>query len=308
MSWQGCEVVAFSRATQKELARFGRCGEGPGEFRNPGAIAFRGDTVVIADRRGRRLQFLSLLGVPYSQVALDTLMMLGANHIQALHWWRDSILITTNYLQSHQYRDGKIVPRHASQPYVRALNARNFTRVLFGAIVEGTAVSESTYGEQREMAACVVAGKSHSDARLVAINQWTPQLAVLALDSMARGSDAVQVNRRLPQFPLTVMQSNIRLGSMIGLAFHGACSDSVAIFSYREYTDTTSNFAQSARLVAITPSNAHHYVMRTMGGDEAALGHLVAAHRDAIFFSHNSRYGYPLIVEMRLRLLANSRH
>lgn len=54
--------VAIYDPTGAFVAAFGREGEGPGEFQNPGRMTWKGDTLVIWDWRLRRLSYFDRLG------------------------------------------------------------------------------------------------------------------------------------------------------------------------------------------------------------------------------------------------------
>ncbi len=63
-----CSIMFVDRTEQRFLDRIGRCGSGPGEFRQVGAIAFRGDSLLVYDRGTHAVVTLDARGEEVSRI------------------------------------------------------------------------------------------------------------------------------------------------------------------------------------------------------------------------------------------------
>lgn len=68
--YSSCRVFLWSLSESKALAPIGRCGDGPGEFRQVTAMTFVGDTLVTYASQTQWLQFVSDQGIEYRRLTL----------------------------------------------------------------------------------------------------------------------------------------------------------------------------------------------------------------------------------------------
>lgn len=176
------------------------------------------------------------------------------------------------------------------------------TNTKIGALVEGPGVSTFNYGEIREEPACIVAGTRGRSPRLVSLNRWLSQLVVLNVDSMALDTRAVEINRVLVDVPLDVVPSTRTPNSYVARDIEIACGSEYAIVSFRRYDDSATRLATTAHLVLIQAGSGKHGVRTISSAAPAALGSLKAALGTSFFIAHNSRFGFPQVVELRLRV------
>lgn len=299
---RACEFVVYSRrGGRNEKNRLGQCGDGPTDFKYIGPTMMRGETLLVIDRQSRRGKWLTQSGAVISSFTFDTTAIPPGNDIRSVSLVRDSILLVNVWQNGHSYRDGAIVPNTPDHPFLKAIN-RSSSGTAIGALVEGKGVSFFNHGEIREEVACAVPSGPHSSTLVVALNRWMPQLVVLNADSLVKRTPPVLVNRLIPGFPLDVVQSVLTPTSFVARHIEIACGDSLALVTLRMYTDSTSRLAQSAYLLAVDPFTGDFATLEISKQLEAALGSLKGAHGNTFFFGHNTRFGYPQIVEMRLQL------
>ena len=214
---------------------------------------------------------------------------------------RDSLFIVNVWQHGHAFKNGVVLPNAPDAPFVRAATL-NGAATGIRAIVEGSGVSSSNYGEIREETACVVAGNTVRSPRLVPLNRWSAQLVVLNIDSLVKGSPALELNRIVTTVPLAASQSVLRPNSLVAKHLEIACGDELALISIRAYDDSASRLATGAHMVVVVPGMREHGVRFIDSSFVPALGSLKAAHGQSFFFGHDSRFGYPQVVEVRLQL------
>jgi len=298
---RACEFVVFSRKERREKHRFGQCGDGPGDFRYTGAIAMLGDRMLITDHRSRRGQFVNQSGMSEKAWSFDSSAIPVGNDMRNIFLWRDSLFIVNVWQHGHAFKNGVVLPNAPDAPFVRAATL-NGAATGIRAIVEGSGVSSSNYGEIREETACVVAGNTVRSPRLVTLNRWSAQLVVLNIDSLVKGSPALELNRIVTTVPLAASQSVLRPNSLVAKHLEIACGDELALISIRAYDDSASRLATGAHMVVVVPGMREHGVRFIDSSFVPALGSLKAAHGQSFFFGHDSRFGYPQVVEVRLQL------
>jgi hypothetical protein len=305
-AFRACEIVVFSRRDHRERFRFGQCGEGPGDFREVGAMAFHGDPLVVSER-GPRVQYLTPAGSVIHTILLDSAALPNSYRgMRQLAIWRDSMLVATT-LQSPNRLER---PFDRGKPYVRVIPGSG-RGMRFGAIVDGRGPDERYFGIVRDAAACVVpSGTPQGTATVVAMHRWNAQLVALELDSLARRRPAVRLNRVLTSVPIRATESKDVPNMMFAPPIDIACAGELALGSSRWFNlpDSSGTLASDAYLIAVHPATGRHGVRHITARDRTeALGGLLAGHGDVFFVGHNTRYGYPQLVEMRVRLVERAK-
>ncbi len=87
---QSCSVTLIGRLVSSFIDRFGRCGDGPGEFRQLGPIAFNGDSLLVFDRGVSTVVVLDFEGIERRRVRAE--LPPGA-FIGAMHSLDDSTMM-----------------------------------------------------------------------------------------------------------------------------------------------------------------------------------------------------------------------
>jgi len=87
---QSCSVTLMGRPVSSFIDRLGRCGDGPGEFRQLGAIAFNGDSLLVFDRGVSAVVVFDFEGIERRRVRAE--LPPGAS-IGAMHPLDDSTVM-----------------------------------------------------------------------------------------------------------------------------------------------------------------------------------------------------------------------
>lgn len=310
---RACEFVVFARRTGRELTRFGKCGQGPGQFLQMqiATVALKQDTIVIADRHGARIQYLTYSGASRRTIRLSPSVFSRGTRMRRISWVGDTLMLFTVAQWAHSRHNGVQVPREPNAPFVRAVRVGNDQPMRFGALVEGRGVSQQNWGWERVVAACHTP-MSHSSTQrtagfITAVNDWQSQAAVLSVDSLTRRRPAAVMNRSVPLITgITPFVSNMPPGAKGTTNLEYACSASNGYFELRRYDPKSeSGLAIGGWLVAVDPVERRQAVLRLTGAHATALGTLTAAHGNSLFYVHNSRFDYPQIIEMRATVTWN---
>lgn len=92
-----CQIVLVNLKNGGFVRRIGRCGDGPGEFRRPAAMSFRGNLLVVYDAQRRELVFLTEDGVEQHRWSLARVLgMPGA--ATTVHFLDDTTLVIGRYV------------------------------------------------------------------------------------------------------------------------------------------------------------------------------------------------------------------
>jgi hypothetical protein len=304
---RACEIVVFARRSSREIARFGKCGQGPGEFQQINTVALKQDTIVVADRNGARLQYLANAGTVLRTVRLAPSVLPRVARLQRISWIGDTLMLLSVMQGGHRAGSNGDGARDPAAPFVRAVPVGDQLATRYGVIVEGRAVGKQSFGQMRETAACHIPSANSSAGPeaggfIVASNEWHAQTAVLDVDSLARQRPSLVLNHTVPSVTGHVpLDSKLMPGSKETSSYDFACSATAGYFESRRNDDPApeSRLATSGWLIVVDPVERKQAVKHLTGAQPAALGRIVAAHGNSIFYMHNSRYDYPQIVEMR---------
>lgn len=299
---RNCEVVVFHRTSGRELTRFGRCGGGPQDLQHVSVLAMKSDSIAVVDREGARLQLFSARGeyVRSQRLHEETRPAIVTGMFEVA-WLRDSLSVFVVRYGGHDRRAGQIVANDPDSPFVRVHSATSGRR-LASAGVEGTAVAQFNYGEEREMSACVVA-KGTRDGRpaVVVFNRWAAQVVAYDLDSLIAGRPAIIMNKIVRELPIGAFRSERSSDLMTAHHMQARCGERLALGQYLQFNDPDPSLrlASDAYLVAIAPGTGEHGVLRTK--DAPLLGRLLGASGNTFFFGHRARFEFPMVIAATLR-------
>lgn len=305
-AWRACEIVVFSRTTRQQRSRFGQCGDGPGDFENLGGMQWKGDTLLVSDRFGRRLQYLTLDGVVARTVVFDTVAVPeNVSNIDGIEVATDSSLLLLLSHSGHHSRAGTVLARNPTSPFVREVPLSGHGR-RYSAFVDGLGVSQHSYGDVLEVPACVLPRTTDGGARvLVGYNPWRVQLVALPInpsDDRARMPLLNWVATGFDSGPIRDTKQPLR---MIAASPDFACGQSLALSSDRRWTDpdSTVRLSNEVTLLGVNPRTQRKAMLRLRDSSIPVLhGRLLTAHGDSFFFGHNNRFDYPQVVEVRVRM------
>lgn len=290
-----CEVVLFSRQTREPLSRIGRCGSGPGEFKRVGGIALRGDSLLVFDDGSLQVAMLGPDGQQHRRLDLLDEKLTTAWPVPKV----DALQGNTFVLHGGVNPQRKF-PGFAGHHWMVSVMSWAPPHRRGAFLEAGPAVVEK--GDMSTSpTSCLMAGTASSPARLVALNPWVPQLVIMPLDADADPSTNVLLDF-LPMAPAPSEEDATRFRPS-GRVDGGACGDSVALFVYRSSPRAPdASVRETAYLLAVWPHGGRHELVRTSSADQPELlGELLAAHGDSYFFAHATRFGFPVVIEMRLQ-------
>lgn len=297
-----CELVVFERSSRKVVNRFGSCGEGPDEFDRPSAIALHGDTLVVTDRRGVRVRWLSLEGRSIREARIDPPLAPSGERWTFVAPMGDSGLLMGAALESHDRRGGRIMLRDATGHYLRAWFPGRDTS-LVAVLRDGPGVADENYGYERSSTIC--AGRFSSGVSHVsAWNDWIDQTVSLDLNALATGRVVVLQNvsqgfsertAKLDDYAPPRMASN-------GLV-DAACGLPHSMSNHRWWRSGAPMRGRptDGRLTVYDDAGA----VATMSTDQQSpvlMTRLLGAYRDSFFFGSSVDFEYPLVIEMKLRV------
>lgn len=300
-TFRSCEIVIFSREDQREVSRFGQCGEGPGDFRNHQAMTWKADTLAVADQYGRRLQLFSLAGKFIRAVRIDSSVTPEmASAVSGLWALADTAWVVAVSHAAHGYSGGRVVPRDAGKAFFRIIDAKG-APIGLGRLVEGEGPRTRSFGDDRRIPSCILS----SGGTLVGIgfNHWRSQVVVFRLPS-GDVDQPVVLNRLTRDYPIGAFQSASLPPRMVSHIPDIACGESLVLLSSRRWTSSGENrLPNEAFLMVVDPVAKRHAVAMIDESNPLLLGKLVAANGASFFFAHGDRFGYPLVVELRIRYL-----
>lgn len=299
-----CNLVVFSRETQAPLHRFGRCGNGPGEFKDLSSLQLRGDSIVVSDLRGTRTRIVSLTGDELRRFELDTLAVPTGFGVRQTILVSDSLAVFNTVVGR---RDPSLRPGdepEGGSAHVHLVSLRS-SRPTVHALYEGDEVGRLK-SSLVSPALCVTPGSSIVPAHVVALNAWIPQVVTMPITE----PDRPQLNllfRGVPQRPIESPQDPTRRIKGAGHA-DAACGDSIALVAWRTWRDPAAAWDRrnptapdDSYLIAIKPGTGEYLTARLPADPTHLLGEIAAGHGNAFFFVHNFRYEFPLVVEADLQ-------
>lgn len=105
------QLVAYDGETGASLARFGREGDAPGEYRRPNGIAVVDDLAFVVERDGRRVQVLQLPGlVPLGHFGADVLRKPYGLWVLPEGEGRYTLYVTDAYMAGEDAQGEDILP------------------------------------------------------------------------------------------------------------------------------------------------------------------------------------------------------
>lgn len=277
-----CSVTLIDRESGSFEGRVGRCGDGPGEFREIGALAFIEDTLLVYDRRSNALATLNLAGEEVTRVRLDLPPR------AALTWMRvvDGRRVVASM---ERVASGTDVPK--------ALDLVGVFEMATGELVE-TMIAEVRLAREgpqnflRRKAVCV---HGHDGGSLLAVlNEWAFQVAAVEL----RGR-AVAFNARVG---LDLAPGRTGGGNWVpgGLLPGVACTPRGAVFklSTVERFDDSDSIRQTTHIEA-RKWNGTVMMRRTIvGGTSLIHARIGDTKGDTIFMFANGLREYPVVGEI----------
>lgn len=165
-----CEVVVLDGASGAELARIGRCGDGPGEMDRPTSIAWRQDSLLVLSAGSSRLQAFSISG---EEGWRRTLRGEAARAREVLVL-QDSVILLTVAAQPGP-ADAAAAPS-AQAPSIVAV-ALDRDRTIWSAVPVPRLASAVAAQLESAPTACVF-GRGRS-RRLLVANAWATEWVVL---------------------------------------------------------------------------------------------------------------------------------
>lgn len=297
-----CEFVVFSRSSRKVLFRFGKCGPGPDEFDSPSAIALHADTLIVTDRRGTRVRWLSLGGYNIREHRINARLTPSGERWTFVEPLGDSGLLLGAVLDSHDRRGGQVMLNDPTGYYLRAW-LPGLDTPLVAAFRDGSGVAAENSGYERTSTFC--AGRSSSGARHVtAWNDWTDQTVSLDLDALATGHVRILQNTSggLPERSATWDDYTPPRMAPNGLV-DAACGRPYALSNHRWWGRGSSMQGRptDGRLTVYDEGVS----LATLSIDQKSpvlMTRLLGAHNDSFFFGSSVDFEYPLVIEMQLRV------
>lgn len=288
-----CELIVFARGSGNVLRRLGGCGGGPGEFNRIMSVELHGDGLLVLDERGRRARLISLEGEERWRLDLVAAgLPVGIFYHYASLLGDSAVLVSAGLPPASEPQDPAQAGRRYPDHYVTLVSTRSgggSTQFLR----DGPAVVRHEHETVREVAGCVLRDRSEgAPARFVAMSQWAPQVVSVPLD----GSNSPDLNilfEDVPLRPHLFTGPGRKRWSTTGV-LRGACSDSVALFSWSYRKDPESEYRDAAYLIAVWPAAGRHAVLQVVDEPVALLSPLRAASGDSFYFSSDSRFGYPI--------------
>lgn len=145
--FRSCEMMFFSRSTQKAFRRFGQCGRGPDQFQNYAGDAFTpmGDSLLIFDENGKRARLFSMQGEWYRTFAMDSFAMPRHGGLHMASVLDDSLVLLAISLPSHQRRNDVRFLSYPDGDYLRLFNVRGL-KIIRSRVKDGPGVAEFNCG------------------------------------------------------------------------------------------------------------------------------------------------------------------
>jgi hypothetical protein len=88
--WSSCDIALIELAHGKLIRRFGRCGNGPGEFSMIRSLSLSADSLLVLDAQSSRVQILDYYGNEGRRLTFDALRKLSAASIAQVDMLNDT--------------------------------------------------------------------------------------------------------------------------------------------------------------------------------------------------------------------------
>ena len=288
---KSCELHFFDGETAALLGTFGRCGNGPGEFRAVMSLQFVGDTLIAFD--ASTSQLVALLP-PSTELARRSLMPHSSSHARPTQ-----ILIAND---SQLVGSAPVVPLKS-----RPDNARNELLLIVDRTsghVTHRALRPPPVGEDNDFAflnnAEICLRTGHGRPTLVlAMNHWRFQAAILTMPHLAlAGSMSSDVSWIHPR-PLPRSQPG-RAPSSYSAGI--ACAQNVAFLWHRErVVDPTHQKAPSFRMEAWTYEGTRLMALETSSIGDVLLDRILAASDERLLLRGLTEGGTPVVMDFAIQ-------
>jgi len=288
---KSCELHFFDGQSTALLGTFGRCGNGPGEFRAVMSLQFVGDTLIAFD--ASTSQLVAILP-PSTELARRSVIPHSSSHA------RPTQMLVAN--DSQLVGTAPVVPTKS-----RPDSARNELLLVVDRTsgnVTHRALRPPPVGEDNDFAflnnAEICLRPGHGRPTLVlAMNHWRFQAAILTMPRLALSgsisSDVPWIHpRALPRSQPGRAPSSYAAGI--------ACAQNVAFLWHRErVVDPTRQKVPSFRMEAWTYSGTRLLALETSSIGDVLLDRILAASDDRILLRGLTGGGTPVVMDFAIR-------
>lgn len=213
-----CGIAFVPTRTLQISHRVGGCGDGPEEFREPGAIAFVGDSLLVHDVTRRAFAMISPSGGPFRWFRSDVLEA-NSSGVSQISSYSDTTVLVSRYLPSPR--------RTLGSPGLLAEVALDDGRIV-NEFLEDSPISLGNPNPTQGRRARACAMSDDGQPVIAVANQWMGQIALLH-QAGVRASWDITPGWYQPQPHLA--DSRTMRPPVPGA--HIACTDEFAVASYR---------------------------------------------------------------------------
>jgi len=283
-----CQIVLLNLKTGGFVRRIGRCGDGPGEFRRPGSIAFRGDSLLVYDVMRRDLVFIDDKGSEKRRWSVTRVPGTpgGATAVQFLE---DTTLVIARYV----FPQGQAPDESAQtiRDLLVVVDARNGVsmRTLLPVPTQGWR------NEYRIMNHTAICSNSADGLHLVAMSMWEFGGAIFRGPSL---QESIQFRTPL-KWMEPVSTREVAPGVLPGaVAFNVVCSDDgVLLWAARRDLKVPGHVGTEGRMEFRSYEGRLVWTLDFGKADTLFHERPVAAYKDRIIFRANNSGAYPRLVE-----------
>lgn len=282
-----CQIIIYNTLRDRFVERVGRCGGGPGEFRNISAVTWLGDSLLVADQVTRSLQLLAPDGRQIRVLRPDLGRFAAA--ILSLDVANDSTVIAgLGLLPAAHTRDA---PPELAHAFAVTLDVRTgAVRDRF--LLDDDPASRSASGTQgRSLPLCLLRTRP---AVLATLNTWRWIATLRLLDE--GGTGPLVFTADVPGMrPVAAPQGGMRPAGIPSVA----CAGDLVLFKWQNASPPAGE-ERSGYLEVRDRRGGLVLSRRFTWADSTLFGVAAAAAGDRFWIRTNRVFDHPVLLEYRL--------